>query len=425
VVSVGNRLRRSGEVTRFRFGKYEPCDLEQIFRVTLDGKDAVEKESETDSKGELHIQLSEAEKLAIADRFAGLGQPPVSGVGIDFSNTLFTEKLNFQDFEFPEWTTFENSIFFDECDLTGAQFESGCDFTRCTFHGDVSVAWVKFLGEVHFNEVPIKGSFFLNRSSFSAPTDFSDMLIKEAFVAEGAEFSGGVDFRRSVVEEESDFSGVSFCDFVDFRHSSFLGPIDFRKSHFRIESPLFFNTRFSTETRFTRDQKFWPKATKKNFEDEIEAFTWLRSQMAKNARPDEEHFFFRLEMAAKKHLGAWHNRLVVRVFSGISDFGWSFMRPLCCLGFVWLVGMVVFLGYFSDCCTVSPKEFKGTPFWAAFGVSFSNTFGFLGIGRVMFAADFYRDLPQVLKFVSGLQTVFGAIFLFFFGLGLRNRFRLK
>jgi hypothetical protein len=57
----------------------------------------------------------------------------------------------------------------------------------------------------------------------------------------------------------------------------------------------------------------------------------------------------------------------------------------------------------------------------AIGISFANTFSILG--RPLIETDVLLGLPNWLKAVATLQTIFGIALLFFFG--LRNTFRMK
>jgi TM2 domain-containing membrane protein YozV len=59
-----------------------------------------------------------------------------------------------------------------------------------------------------------------------------------------------------------------------------------------------------------------------------------------------------------------------------------------------------------------------------FGLSFANLFAFLGLHRLYFT-HVLKDLPGLLQFLAGAQTVAGVVLLFFLGLGLHNRFRLQ
>ncbi len=62
--------------------------------------------------------------------------------------------------------------------------------------------------------------------------------------------------------------------------------------------------------------------------------------------------------------------------------------------------------------------------WCKLRTPFACTFGWLGFGWVMHSG-FFDAAPAWLDAVSGAQTVFGVVRLFFLGLGLGNRFRLK
>ncbi len=57
-------------------------------------------------------------------------------------------------------------------------------------------------------------------------------------------------------------------------------------------------------------------------------------------------------------------------------------------------------------------------------LSFSNLFPLFGFGRT-FLLEELKALPAVLQFFSGFQTVASLPLLFFLGLGLRQRFRLR
>ena len=84
-------------------------------------------------------------------------------------------------------------------------------------------------------------------------------------------------------------------------------------------------------------------------------------------------------------------------------FGWAFLGSHAQL---------------QSCLSGSAGGFRG------FGVSFSSTFSFLGLGR-RFHGDFFDSTSPWLDFLSGFQTVVGVILVFLLGLGLRNHFRLK
>ncbi|MBR9843651.1 MAG: hypothetical protein GYB25_10845, partial [Rhodobacteraceae bacterium] len=106
----------------------------------------------------------------------------------------------------------------------------------------------------------------------------------------------------------------------------------------------------------------------------------------------------------------------------VSDYGYSILRPVVGLALWWVLPAFVYLFVFvwgdvmADRFDVSLK---------AFGFSFANLFKFFGFQRLYFSAEFGQDLNGWLQFLSALQTIAGFVFLFFLGLGLRQRFRLR
>jgi len=74
------------------------------------------------------------------------------------------------------------------------------------------------------------------------------------------------------------------------------------------------------------------------------------------------------------------------------------------------------------------------PFWAYFGaselsravgMSVVNTLSVLGFRKEFTNSALLDSLPGVLTVLAGLQSITGIIFLFLFGLAVRNRFRIK
>ena len=60
----------------------------------------------------------------------------------------------------------------------------------------------------------------------------------------------------------------------------------------------------------------------------------------------------------------------------------------------------------------------------AFGLSFANTFS-VGIRREFADPNTIKVFPGWLTFVGAVQSILGIVLLFLFGLGIRNRFRIK
>jgi hypothetical protein len=63
--------------------------------------------------------------------------------------------------------------------------------------------------------------------------------------------------------------------------------------------------------------------------------------------------------------------------------------------------------------------------WQSLGLSFANTLNVFGFRKDFFDAAMIERLPAFLKILAAIQTILGTIILFLFGLGVRNKFRMK
>ena len=105
------------------------------------------------------------------------------------------------------------------------------------------------------------------------------------------------------------------------------------------------------------------------------------------------------------------------------------MRPAVCLaataviGFLW---MAIWFAVTGTCPDVMGGPVLADCGWQALGVSVSNTFGFLGLGRVVLG-DEVRALSEFgwFEIGAGVQFFLGPVFLFFLFLALRNRYRMR
>ncbi len=91
----------------------------------------------------------------------------------------------------------------------------------------------------------------------------------------------------------------------------------------------------------------------------------------------------------------------------------STAQPLIALFVVAVVGMLVLL--LSG--AVAP--------WQSLGLSIANTLNVFGFRKDYFDAATIEGLPAALKMLAAFQTILGTILLFLFGLGIRNKFRMK
>jgi len=169
-------------------------------------------------------------------------------------------------------------------------------------------------------------------------------------------------------------------------------------------------------------QAYWPETPRQNLGTARESCASIRHVLTQQGLPEEAHLFFRREMRFASRIGSCWQRLPYLLFGGLSDFGYSIQRPFCLLVAFWFVGLIVLATLFA-----SPVEYPGLAQyddWTAAALSFSNLFPLFGFGRV-YLGDVLAALPRGAQVLCGLQTVFSLPLLFFLGLGLRQRFRLR
>lgn len=350
-------------------------------------------------------------------------------------------------------------------------------------HREFSLEELKNSDQINFsqilcpNHICLDGFIFLKPVSFARSHFSRDFRIEKAAVLNRSDFkgvtlSGNAYFRASLFVESASFHSArfqsvatfreaTFYDEVEFYHAKFMGrtyfestrffsssgcnispkfndcvfefAVSFRQALFRDAVPNMRETLFPNSVEFTPDEKLWPNEKSLYNEESRETFSALSHAMDSRGLKDHAHFFFRREMMCRESIANGLDALLLRAYRYLSNFGYSVVRPLWGLLIVVLLGAITFFVYSLDAAcyqnrSVEVKEcltstFSEAPSFVA--ISFSNTFAFLGFQRAFFEVNFLRDLPSFLKVVTAAQTLLGIILLFFLGLGLRNRFRLK
>ncbi len=92
---------------------------------------------------------------------------------------------------------------------------------------------------------------------------------------------------------------------------------------------------------------------------------------------------------------------------------------------LFLIGTVLSAGYFGAVGFAATGQTVENEWVAAAGLSASNTVPGFAFGRTYYVRDFLTALDWPIKLAAGFQSVSGVILLFFPGLGLRTRFRLR
>ncbi|EBA15875.1 hypothetical protein RSK20926_14629 [Roseobacter sp. SK209-2-6] len=374
-----------------------------------------------------------------------------------FSNTVFSHLANFRSARFLREVDFTLSDFLQVAIFCDSQFLGVSDFKSVSFRQNASFSSARFEGECRFvsSKFGRVVSFYRSQfgeianfrlSSYAHDADFSLSSFAQAASFRFASFKRGVDFRAATFGASAYFvkvvfgAGASRQVFSRFDDCLFHGPTSFRRAQFRKRYPTFagavmhdntvFPARFfPREEEIKLDAKllsvaYWPVNPDQDPAEARESCATIRHILAQKGLPEDEHFFFRREMYFAGKIGSIWQRLPYLLFGLFSEYGYSILRPVLWLLAFWALGFAAFCGYFYSCCVLTPDSGMDNPVGSAMALSFSNLFPLFGF-RSTFLFDLLTKLPTVLKVLSGFQTVASLPLLFFLGLGLRQRFRLR
>jgi hypothetical protein len=152
----------------------------------------------------------------------------------------------------------------------------------------------------------------------------------------------------------------------------------------------------------------------------VNAYERLKLEMDKLKKHGDELDFFALEQQCRRVVLGWRG-LPVALYGFLSDYGRSYARPLLLLAATVIIGAFLFaadsVGFWTPLLSAD---------WGrALKISFASTFNVV-LGRTPVMLIEPNDLSSAgVKLVSITQLFVGLVLLFLFGLGIRNRFRMK
>lgn len=311
-------------------------------------------------------------------------------------------------------------------------------FRNLVFEKSVLLSQRVFPFSIHFQGSRFRGNFSMQKSILAAvhfsDTDFErNAYFSEAKIGNISWIGNAVEFKNVRFYRHASFSKAQLKN-ADFTKAKFEEAARFDDTIFYDGCPKFYESVLPEDTVFHLQPENWgfPTPSIDRFgtykpytplQQKIESnsFTALRRRMEELQRPEDAHFFTRLEFRAKGQPAGWYS-LLVRLYGWFSNYGYSIGRPLAALSFLVGLGCASYFGYFISSSTALENPLV-TPFWTGLGFSFSNTFSFFGLGKLV-DKEMVEQLPTVLKLFAGIQTVFGLTFSFLLGLGLRNHFRV-
>jgi len=363
----------------------------------------------------------------------------------DFSLTHFADNTFFGSACFEGYAYFRSTYFAEDADFSSTLFSGFSYFSSTKFVGFSDFSFAHFAGNSEFSSVYFAEDVDFSSSHFSEDSDFGSIHFAGDSEFGSAYFAGYAEFQSTHFVGEARFSSTQFEEFVDFSSAKFEGATRFDGARFLTSVPQFHAAEMYDDTVFTLPDDFrdnWPPLKGEvivegrdepikvmEAAEQKRAYNRIRLFMNKSLQIEEEQFFHRMEMRCKmeverEKLGAsrWCNLInMYWWYSVVSDFGHSVRRPIFGLLGLIVLGWPLMIYHLLD----SSGDISGKVFFEAGGWSISNSLPFLGFGKLYYGSKFAEEISTFLNFVGGVQTLMGFVLLFFLGLGLRNRFRLR
>jgi uncharacterized protein YjbI with pentapeptide repeats len=348
-------------------------------------------------------------------RFDGFCLPAVS-----FQNATFSKLANFERATFCDEANFENATLCDKANFQSTIFSDNTAFSHATFADMAHFSSATFARTANFPSATFSGAFFVS-ANFSnvnfADTAFGPAVFNQAnfFIASfaNATFSAAADFEATAFSKLANFERTTFRSTISFVNAEMKGPTSFEAATFNAEPPRFFGAKLHEGT-------VWPKAhwPSPRIAAEagafVDAYERLKLEMDRLKKHEDELDFFALELRSRRVLAGTFPGLPIALYGLLCDYGRSYVRPLLGLLVTVAIGAVLCLPHFGS-----------SKYPQAIGLSLANTFGVLGFRKDFIDPHVIETLSRALKLASAVQTLFGVVLLFFFGLAVRNRFRMR
>ena len=320
------------------------------------------------------------------------------------------DNCDFKGYVFSGKAGFDGVVFNRSAKFECAEFKSGASFIEATFKHTVNFDQAKFIND----DIPI----VFYSSIFKSITNFTKVNFHSGVSFSGCEFHDSTFFALSTFGQWTYFGGVDAKSSFHFFGAEFT------------RAPSFSNAQVPPEVingMIVNYAKAKPTPTRKDlafYEDDCNRYQQLKCFAIKARNHGQEQRFFAMEMRAKRgHVDKqWSSNFISHLYEWSSNFGGSILRPV--LGFI---GSIVVSAFFYTLFSSGEKFFLGV-FYAL-----ANALPFIGLGRqsAELQLQLFPDFSSwsildtsLFYFLLSLNSLFGFLFLFLIGLGLRNRFRL-
>jgi uncharacterized protein YjbI with pentapeptide repeats len=287
----------------------------------------------------------------------------------DLESATFFGHASFESATISFNVNFKSVKFFSNTNFRSVTFSGNADFRSAAFSGYADFESATFSGEVDFESVTFSGRAYFGSAAFSDHTDFGSATFSGDADFDSAAFLSNAGFRSVRFSRDIDFSSAKFFERADFINAEFTAYSGFAHVRFDSDVPDFRGAKMHEATAWHGVQ--WPPAPhdKDAAQAQVYAYERLKQEMERLKKHEDEQFFFRKELRARRGLvsrsrAAW---LLNYLYEASSNYGQSIGRP-----FLWLFGLFAIGSAFF----AGTPVFNGTrmPIPRAAWLSFANIF---------------------------------------------------
>lgn len=382
---------------------------------------------------------------------------------VDFSGTVFDGEASFKNVKFRaatnfmranfdcEITDFSSALFDEEVKFDNAVFNNDCEFMSAEFNGNASFHEVIFNGFAEFPDSKFRSDCYFNKSRFTGEATFSNCEFYADAYFSDIVFKSDTSFIESVFKAYADFGEVKFKNNIDFTYaefekasrfddSVFSGETDFYSCKFE-KAATFKNTKLSFTPEFNFSKFVQPPylahmeipfQANKDESDIVHRHMKLKHMAIISNDHEQELRYFGYEMRAKGQLRktAISHRFIIFLYRISSNFGQSIIRPvyavLLYVGLMWLLNTMFITPDAEFCLTDGINERQAIAIYtvsSAVPVINLSNIEKSSISKCLFGDK--KVLPIQHQLWKSLHLIPTTVFLFLFGLGVRNRFKIK
>ena len=298
-----------------------------------------------------------------------------------FVGYLFPTEVSFHSAIFCGNTYFASAAFNGLANFGPVTFDGNADFGSTTFSNSAYFDSAKFSGGTNFGSVTFCENAFFGSAALRGGANFGAVIFCGYAHFARATFTGYADFESAAFRDHADFQSARLVADANFVNAKFLSATGFSNAAFRSAVPRFFGATLHEGTTWHGVE--WPPATSNRDEDDgdkmdaaqeqVYAYERLKQEMEKLKKHEDEQFFFRKELRARRELCTWRETYwwLNFLYEKLSNYGYGVVRPLGAFVALFLVGFALL--------AIDPFEFDGKKLSigeAAF-TSFANMFGTL------------------------------------------------